>query len=112
MLRYKKVLCDILSCTEHSHKGIKSSCKMNEDVILSGFDGCIYYDGKPVQKRIPFIEITEPYSGLYIPENKFNFITTFLIGFHSRFHHSIAIDNKRFYTSSPDKVGDIFVKKV
>ena len=104
MIKYEKVLCDIMECTAHSQKGIISSG------LLSGFDGCIYYDGKPIEKNIPFIHITERFTELYIPENKFNFITKFLIGFHSRFNRGITIDNKKFFTSYPDKIGDIFVK--
>lgn len=112
MIKYEKVLCDIMECTEHSQKGIKSSAKINEDVVFESFDGVCYYDGKAIQKRIPFVHITEPYNGVYIPESRFNFITSFLIGFKSKFHGGITIDNKRFYSSSPFKVGDIFVEKI
>jgi len=109
MIKTKKVLCDILKCSKHSKSGVTSCATMNEETLFGSFDGCIYYDGKAIEKRICFIEVTEPYSGLYIPENKFNFVTRFLIGFHSKFHRGITIDNKRFYTSTPHKIGDIFV---
>ena len=110
MVKYSKVLCDILKCSEYKRSGVSSSASMNEDVIFSSFDGCIYYVGKPIKKRVPFIKINEPFCDLFVPENKFNFVTLFLIGLYSKINKGITIDNKRFYSSDPDKIGDIYVK--
>lgn len=112
MFTYKKVLCDILECTEYEYKSnMCSTLSDSKGTVISecGF-GSSNYTGKTIQEKVPFIEVDEPFHYLYIPENKFNFITTFLIGFHSKFHHGITLDNKRFYNTGPNKLHDIYVK--
>lgn len=110
MIKYKRVLCDVLKCSEYKESGARSSCSINNDVAFDSFDGCIYYDGDTIEKGIPFIKLIKPFPELYIPENKFNFITSFLIGLHSKIHRGITIDNKKFYISSPHKIGDVYVQ--
>ena len=84
----------------------------NGNVLFESGFGSSTYDGKPIQEKVPFIEVDEPFHYLYIPESKFNFITKFLVRFHSKFRHGITLDNKRFYNTSPNKIGDIYVKVV
>ena len=112
MIKYNKVLCDIMECTEYEYKSsMRSTLSDSKGNIMfeSGF-GSSSYNGKPINKNVPFIQVSEPFRYLYIPENKFNFLTTFLIGLHSKFNNGITIDNKRFYNTSPHKKGDIYVK--
>ena len=112
MIKYEKVLCDIMECTEYEYKSSMRSTISDSNgntMFESGF-GTKYYDGKPIKEKVPFIQVSEPYYYLYIPENKFNFITTFLIRFHSKFNNGITLDNKRFYNTSPNKYGDTYVK--
>lgn len=112
MIKYEKVLCDIMECTKYEYKSHMRSTLSNSNgniMFESGF-GSSSYDGKPIKEKVPFIQVSEPYRYLYIPENRFNFLTKFLIWFHSKFHHGITIGNKRFYSTSPNKLGYIYVK--
>ena len=112
MIEYKKVLCDILKCTDYEEKGMKSSSKINGEVIFRDFEGICHYDGKIIEKNVPFIELGAPFHSVYVPESKFNAYTKFLINFCRNYLHKITFDEKRFYSSSPFEVGDIFVEKV
>lgn len=112
MIKYKRVLCDIMECTKYEYQSHGRSTLSDSEgniIIECGF-GTSSHDGKPIQKNVPFIQVSEPFQYLYIPEKKFNFLTTFLIGFHSKFHRGITLNNKRFYNTSPNKIGDIYVK--
>jgi len=111
MIKYKKGLCDVLKCTEYEYKShMTSSIRDSKGNVIaeSGF-GSSRYDGKPIQKDISFIQVSDPYY-LYIPEEKFNFISKFLIAYSVKFNKGITLNNKRFYSTSPNKLGDIYVK--
>lgn len=112
MIKFKKVYCDILKCTEYEERGIKSSTKVNGDIIIRDFEGGCHYDGEVLEKNVPFIEIGSPFHGVYVPERKFNILTKFIINFCRSYLHRITFDEKRFYTTSPFEIGDIFVEKV
>ncbi len=112
MIKYEKVLCDIMECTEYEYKSRMRSTLSDSNgntMFESGF-GTSSYDGKAIQKNLPFIQVSEPYRYLYIPENKFNFLTKLIIAFSSKFHKGIVLNNKRFYNTSPNKIGNIYVK--
>ena len=111
MIKYKKVHCDILKCTEYEEKGIKSSSKINGEIVFRDFEGLCHYDGKVLENNVPFIELDYPFHGVYIPENKFKGYTKFLVLLSKNYLHKITFDEKRFYSTSPSEVGDIFVKK-
>ena len=112
MIKYKKVLCDIMECTEYEYKSRMSSTLSDSkgNVIAESGFGVSSYDGKPIHKNVPFIQVSEPYYYLYIPEEKFNFITKFLIVYSVKFKKGITLNNKRFYKTSPNKIGDVYVK--
>lgn len=112
MIKYNKVYCDILKCTEYEEKGLKATTKVNGKITMRDFEGVCHYDGEVIEKNIPFIELDYPFHGVYIPENKFKGYTKFLINFCRNYLHRITFDEKRFYTTSPFEVGDIFVEKV
>lgn len=112
MIKYKKVLCDILKCTEYEEKGMKSSSKVNGEVIIRDFEGVCHYHGEVMEKNVAFIELAPPFHGVYIPESKFKGYTKFLINFCRSYLHRITFDEKRFYSTSPFEVGDIFVEKI
>lgn len=112
MVKYTKVCCDILKCTEYEEKGLKATTKVNGKVILRDFEGGCHYDGEILKKNVPFIELGKPFHGVYVPEEKFNFYTKFLINFYVNYIHKVTFDEKRFYSTSPFEVGDVFVEKV
>ena len=112
MIKYKKVYCDILKCTQYEERGMKSSSKINGEVVIRDFEGVCHYYGEVIEKNVPFIELGAPFHSVYIPECKFNAYTKFLINFYINYLHKITFDEKRFYTTSPFEVGDIFVEKV
>ena len=112
MIEYKKVFCDVLKCTDYEEKGMKSSSKINGEVIFRDFEGICHYDGEIIQKNVPFIELGLPFHGVYVPESKFNAYTKFIINFCKNYLHTITFDEKRFYSTSPCNVGDIFVEKI
>lgn len=112
MIKYKKVLCDLMECTEYEYKSsMRSTLSDSKGNIMfeSGF-GSSSYNGKPINKNVPFIQVSDPYYYLYIPEEKFNFITKFLIAYSVKFKKGITLNNKRFYNTSPHKIGDVYVK--
>ena len=112
MIKWKKVLCDIHECTECEHKThMRSSLSDSKGNIMfeSGF-GSSSYNGKPIRKNVPFIQVSDPYYYLYVPEEKFTFITRVIITLSSKFKKGITLDNKTFYNTSPNKIGDIYVK--
>ena len=112
MIKYKKVYCDILKCTEYEEKELKSSTKVNGKVIIRDFEGGTHYNGEVIEENVPFIELGAPFHNVYVPKNKFKGYTIFLINFCKSFLHRITFDEKRFYTTSPFEIGDIFVEKL
>lgn len=112
MIKYKKVTCDILKCTNYEEKGLKVSTKTNGKVIIRDFEGGSHYNGEVLEKNIPFIQLGAPFHDVYVPENKFNALTKFIINFCRSYLHRLTFDEKRFYTTTPFEVGDIFVEKV
>jgi len=112
MIKYRKVLCDILKCTEYEEKDIKATTKMDGKVIMRDFEGGCHYDGKILEKNVPFIELGSPFHGVYVPESKFNTYTKLLINICINYLHKVTFDEKRFYSTSPFEVGDIFVEKI
>jgi len=112
MIKYKKVYCNILKCTDYEDKGLKSSTKINGKVVMMDFEGGYHYDGEVLEKNVPFIELGSPFHGVYVPEKKFNFYTKLLIKLCTSYLHKVTFDEKRFYSTSPFEIGDIFVEKI
>jgi len=112
MIKYNKVYCNILKCTDYEEKGIKATTKVKGKVILRDFEGGCHYDGEVIEKNVPFIELGTPFHNVYIPESKFNAYTKLIVNFCRNYLHRITFDEKRFYPTTPFEPGDIFVEKV
>ena len=79
---------------------------------MRDFEGGSNYAGEILEKNVPFIELGLPFQGVYVPESKFNFYTKFLIKFHVKYLHRVTFDEKRFYSTTPFEIGDMFIEKV
>ena len=112
MIKFKKVLCNVLECTEYDEKGLKSSVKVNDNVTLREFEGGCHYDGKLIQENVPFIQLDYPFHCTYIPEKKFNFITKLILHYAINYSHTVIIDEKRFFTNAPANLRDKFVQVI
>ena len=112
MIKFKKVLCNILECTEFDLKGLKSFTRSNGKDILSEFEGGCHYDGKVIQENVPFIQLDFPFHCTFIPESKFNFVTKILLYYAMNYSHIVTIDEKRFFTNAPANLRDKFVQVV
>ena len=112
MIKYNKVLCDILKCTEYEEKELKSTTKIDGEAIIRDFEGGIHYDGEVIEKNVPFIELGTPFHGVYVPQRKFNAFTKFIINFCIKYIHKVTFDEKIFYSPTPFEIADIFVEKV
>ena len=112
MIKFKKVLCDVLECTEYSEKGLKTSSKVDGKLVLREFEGGWHYGGKIIKENVPFIQLDYPFHCTYIPVCKFNFITKLILYYAMNFSHAVTIDDKRFYSDTPHNVKDKFVQIV